>query len=73
MSLRFDVFASLLRILGLHDDHVSAVAALLHEPSSSRAWLNGRDHLDEVAADWYEEVLQPPLLNRWILEDKFCA
>jgi len=53
MSLRFDVFASLLRILGLHDDHVSAVAALLDQPSGSRPWLGGRDHLDEVAADWY--------------------
>jgi hypothetical protein len=39
-SLRLNVFAPLLRILHLHNDHVTVIAAFLEQPTGDRAFLD---------------------------------
>src|SRR5277367_2385051 len=53
--------------LALADDHVTAVAAApLEIAPAGSAFLDRRDHLDKVAADRQQRILQPEHSNAGI-------
>ncbi len=46
--------------VALADDHVAAVAAApLEIAAAGSAFLDRRDHLDEIIADWQQRIFQP--------------
>jgi hypothetical protein len=49
-ALRLDVLPPLSRVLGLHDDHVAAIAAFVEQSASSRTVFNGRNKFNQVAS-----------------------
>jgi hypothetical protein len=52
-TLRLDVFPPLLRVLGLHNDHVATLAAFVQQSTSRRSFLEGRNEFDQVTAERY--------------------